>query len=139
MLATSASGSETVSDLILGRALYRAWRYEEAVKRLEKHATDQNRAESPYYWIFLALAHQRLGHAGEAQTWLGKAESWLDLKFAETSDKEGGSLSWSQRMETRLLLSEARALIREGHPLYLPADVFQAEPTPPRRVLPSEE
>ena len=122
-----------------GPALYRAGRYEETVKRLEKYAKGQNSADSPYYWLFMALAHQGLGHGDEAKTWFGKAESRLDREFANASGDGGGSLSWSQRLETRLLLSEARALIREGHPLYLPANVFQAEPTSSRPLLPSEK
>jgi predicted Zn-dependent protease len=127
------------SDLLLGRALYRAGRYEETVKRLQKRASDQNLADASYYWIFLALAHEELGHANEAQTWLGKAESWLDAEFAETYGKGGGSISWYKRLEIELLLSEARALIRKGHPLYLPANVFQADPTPPRPLRPTEK
>jgi tetratricopeptide (TPR) repeat protein len=118
------------SDLILGRALYRAGRYEETVKRFEKYSTDQNIADDPYYCLFLALAHQGLGHANDAQAWLRQAESLLDGKFAESFGKGGGSLVWYQRLETGLLLREARALIREGHPLYLPANVFLDEPTP---------
>ena len=57
---------------------------EESVGRLEKCATDENSASSPNDWLFLALAHQGLGHANEAQAWLGKAESWLDRELAET-------------------------------------------------------
>jgi tetratricopeptide (TPR) repeat protein len=127
------------NDAILGQALYRAGQYKESVKYLEKYASDPTSAESPSCWLFLALAHQGLGHADRAQTWLGKAESWLNREFAETSGKAGGLVSGSQRLEARLLLREARALIREGRPLYLPADVFQAAPSPPPPVGSSEK
>jgi WD40 repeat protein len=121
------------NDAILGQALYRAGQYKESVKYLEKYASDPTSAESPSCWLFLALAHQGLGHADRAQTWLGKAESWLDREFAETSGHGDGSFSGSQRLETQLLLREARTLIRERHPLYLPANVFQAAPPRPPR------
>ena len=120
------------NDGFLGRALYRAGRYDEAVKRLGKYAALDGQVDSPYYSLFLALAHHGLGHAGEARTWLGKAEKALDRDLAKPSrgSMAETGLKWNQRLELSLLRREAEALIKEGRPLYLPVNVFQDEPAP---------
>jgi serine/threonine protein kinase/WD40 repeat protein/tetratricopeptide (TPR) repeat protein len=58
----------------LGAALYRAGKWEEAVETL-----DQNQgASAAFDWLFLAMAHQRLGHADKAKEFLEKAVAWLE-------------------------------------------------------------
>jgi eukaryotic-like serine/threonine-protein kinase len=56
----------------LGAALYRASRFEEAIRRLEEAIRKRNGAEEPLDWPFLAMAHQRLGHHHEARRWLNR-------------------------------------------------------------------
>jgi WD40 repeat protein len=57
----------------LGAVLYRAGRFEDAVKRLEEAIARRDKVGTVPDWLFLAMAHQRLGHADEARKWLKKA------------------------------------------------------------------
>ena len=56
----------------LGAALYRAGRFEEAIRRLHEGINLRNGAEEPLDWPFLAMAHHRLGHVDEARRWLDR-------------------------------------------------------------------
>jgi tetratricopeptide (TPR) repeat protein len=64
---------------VLGAALLRAGRLDEAVRRFEESLRVQpewpNSGMNAYG---LALAHHRLGYPGEARRWLERAEAWLD-------------------------------------------------------------
>jgi hypothetical protein len=65
-------------------------------------------------WVWLALAHQRLGHSEEARRWLGEAQAWLDQYKdgmpAHANEKLGLHLhNW---LEAHVLRREAEALIR---------------------------
>ena len=62
--------------LALGAVLYRAGRWQEAVRHLDKAAARQSLPVSA--WLLLALAHQHLGHAGQARQWLDRAAAHLD-------------------------------------------------------------
>ena len=64
-------------------------------------------------WLWLALAHQRLGKAEEARRWLGKAQAWLDQYRdgmpADAEEKVGLHLhNW---LEAHVLRREAEALL----------------------------
>src|SRR5262249_43243289 len=59
----------------LGAALYRAGRYVDSIQRLTKA---QAREEPALAWLFLAMAHHRLGQAEQARMWLNKAVRQLD-------------------------------------------------------------
>jgi Flp pilus assembly protein TadD/sugar lactone lactonase YvrE len=130
--ATALSPKDHWNDEFLGRALYRAGRYEEAVERLTRFAAPEGGTELPYVWLFLAMAHHGLRHSGEARTWLGKAETVIDQELAMPSGGDtGGSASrWSRRIELSLLRREAKTLIEQGWVLYLPANVFRDGPPP---------
>jgi hypothetical protein len=56
-------------------------------------------------FLFLAMAHQRLGDAREAEKWLGRAVQALD---------KGPPLRWPERLEAQLLRREAEELVRPG-------------------------
>jgi tetratricopeptide (TPR) repeat protein len=96
----------------LGAALYRAGRFEEAIRRLEEGIKLRNGTGIPQYWPFLAMAHHRLGHRDQAHRYLESLRShqprtvpnwfWIEVRI-------------------RLLRSEAEALI-----LYDP--IFPADP-----------
>jgi WD40 repeat protein/serine/threonine protein kinase/Flp pilus assembly protein TadD len=102
----------------LGAALYRAGRFEEAVKRLTE-ATELNahpyRANMLLTWFFLALAHQRLGHAEEARHWLDKAGRATEdaLKPPEKPSTADGSIppNWARKLTLQLLRREAEQLL----------------------------
>ena len=54
----------------LGAILYRAGRFEEAVRQLERSVEVHGAGGTPYDALFLAMAHHQLGHADEARRWL---------------------------------------------------------------------
>ena len=56
----------------LGAALYRAGRYDEAIRRLEEGNRLPGGEGLPSAWPFLAMAHHRLGHRDEARRWLDR-------------------------------------------------------------------
>jgi tetratricopeptide (TPR) repeat protein len=96
----------------LGAALYRAGRFEEAIRRLEEGIKLQNGPSLPQDWVFLAMAHHRLGHRDQAHRYL---ESLRSRQTGAERDQ-----SWTV-LEIRLLRSEAEAVI-----LYDP--IFPADP-----------
>jgi hypothetical protein len=89
----------------LGALLYRAGRFEDAVKLLEEAIARRDKVGTVHDWLFLAMAHQRLGHGDLARKWLEKSGRAVE-------QAEDGS--WEQRLELRLLRREAEALIRPG-------------------------
>jgi tetratricopeptide (TPR) repeat protein len=98
---------------VLGAALYRAGRYGEAVQCFEAAAkTYRPRA---WDWAFLAMAHQRLGHAGEARRCLDEAARWIEEAERRKDDDLFGMRpgwgGWSERVIYPLLLREAEALV----------------------------
>jgi WD40 repeat protein/serine/threonine protein kinase/tetratricopeptide (TPR) repeat protein len=110
----------------LGAVLYRAGRYEEAVKRLNESMQARSPEGTVHDWIFLAMAHQHLGHATEAQGWLDKATRWIDRALNKRASSaslylsttvwnqrwQGQLLLWDERLELQVLRREAEALLR---------------------------
>jgi len=65
-------------------------------------------------WLWLALAHQRLGKSEEARRWLGKAQAWLDRYrdgMPDRADQEFG-LHLHNWLEAHVLRREAETLIQ---------------------------
>ena len=91
----------------LGAALYRAGRFDEAIRRLEEGIQAPGRGGIPSDWPFLAMAHHRLGHRDEARRWLDR--------LREHQPSEDPDQFWDE-LEIRLLRSEAEAVV-----LYDPA------------------
>jgi tetratricopeptide (TPR) repeat protein/serine/threonine protein kinase len=105
---------------VIGAVFYRAGRLEDALRRLtEAEAALQKEKDSSaavYTWIFLAMAHQRLGHNEQAKKWLVRAVRDIDqsaAKDATNADPDG----WNQRLIIRLLRGEAEALVKGTGPL----------------------
>jgi eukaryotic-like serine/threonine-protein kinase len=96
----------------LGATLYRAGRFEDAIRRLEEGIQFQGGASLPKDWPFLAMAHHRLGHRDEARRWLDRLRN-----YEPSTDPDK---FWDE-LEIRLLRSQAEAVV-----LYDP--VFPAEP-----------
>jgi eukaryotic-like serine/threonine-protein kinase len=86
----------------LGATLYRAGRFAEAIRRLEEAIQARNGVGAPEDWVFLALAHHRLGDRDEASRWLEK--------LREHPSSTDPAKFWSE-WELRLLRSEAEAMI----------------------------
>jgi serine/threonine protein kinase/tetratricopeptide (TPR) repeat protein len=102
-----------------GVALYRAGRFEEAVKRLGEADTAYKRDARfrqpvAYSWIFLAMAHHRLGQTEEARKWLDKAVQWMDQAGLEKGQDAASKIPmpWNRRLTLRLLRNEAETLIQ---------------------------
>ena len=98
----------------LGAALYRARRYAEAVKRLDEGIQKHNGKSEPQEWVFLALAHHRLGHHEQARRWLDRFQDYRPKPLPP-------SIALWNELEIHLLRSEAEAVI-----LYDP--IFPADP-----------
>jgi hypothetical protein len=101
----------------LGGVLFRAGKWEEAIRQLNEAIKAEGKGGTATDWLFLAMAHYRGGYAGEARKWLNKALAHLD-RIEEEGAKEGAkaSLPWNARLEMRLLRREAEALIKAPKP-----------------------
>jgi tetratricopeptide (TPR) repeat protein len=100
----------------LGAALYRAGRFDEAIRCLEDAMKARGGGQGhPTDWPFLAMAHHRLGHPAEARRWLARLRD--DRAIADPARP------WDE-VELRLLRSEAKAVV-----LYDPA--FPDDPFAP--------
>jgi Flp pilus assembly protein TadD len=84
----------------LGALLYRAGRFGEAVRRLDESIARRDKVGTVQDFLFLAMAHQRLGNGEEAR-------KWLDKSLRALQQDAGGS--WEQRLELALLRREAEA------------------------------
>jgi tetratricopeptide (TPR) repeat protein len=71
----------------LGVAQYRASQWREAITSLEK-AMEPRKGGDSYDWLFLAMAHWRLGEKEEARRWYDKADKALK-KFEYPHVEEG--------------------------------------------------
>jgi WD40 repeat protein/tetratricopeptide (TPR) repeat protein len=100
-----------------GAALYRTGQFEAAIRELQRDLRFNTDGTATLDWLFLAMAHHRLGHAAEAQTWLDKATQRLEQDDREQSKPTGRArLRWSIRLEGQLLRREAEGLLKKGKP-----------------------
>jgi serine/threonine-protein kinase len=109
-LGATVNPQEKWRGLEVGLALYRASRYEEAIRRITE-AVDLNSTYKA--WPLLALAHHRLGHAAPARRWLDRARDWFheQVKDPLALIRSDPTWGWAQRGEFLLLYREARHLI----------------------------
>ena len=114
----------------VGAANYRAGQFEDAASRLNEGIQGQQKlsasTKSPkpvanpktaegnaFDWLFLAMAHHRMGHLDEAKAFHDKATRWL---AASTRDKPvdetfGPRILWQNWLELQVLSREAEALL----------------------------
>jgi tetratricopeptide (TPR) repeat protein len=92
---------------LLGLSLYRAGRFEEAVKRLQEAIRVHAKGGNPMDWVFLAMAYQRLDKPAQAKAWLKKYTDYLDKSAEEVQ-----SLLWGHRFWLPFLRHEAEALVK---------------------------
>jgi hypothetical protein len=107
------------SDVLntLGAALYRAGRFEEAIRRLNESSKTRGDEGVPKGFAFLAMAHHRLGHRNESKRWLDKLRDYQTHQVSK--------YSWDD-LEIRILHREAESLILGGRPAASPT----ADPAP---------
>jgi tetratricopeptide (TPR) repeat protein len=79
----------------LGAALYRAGHYDGAVRQLNAAAALRP-IPSPSVWLFLALAHHRLGHRDEARRHLEQAMKWAQETRQRKPDDNGQAITWAR-------------------------------------------
>jgi WD40 repeat protein len=89
----------------LGAILYRAGRYQDAIRCLSERLAPLKDGGIPQDWVFLAMAHHRLGHQAEAQRWLDKVRSY------KPPDVHANPLDFWNDLEIARLRREAEALI----------------------------
>jgi tetratricopeptide (TPR) repeat protein len=101
-----------------GAVLYRASQYQEALKRLTEaeaayQLDDKKLHAVAYNWLFLAMAHHRLGHVKEAKKWHDKAVHWIDQEMKKKPKEPAGAipLPWNRRLNLQLLRREAEELL----------------------------
>jgi hypothetical protein len=109
----------------LGAALVRAGRPREAISALEESVRLNGHGGNAFDWLFLALAHHRLGHSKQATAALAAARDWIAHgdERAIPDPYIMSPLPWGTKLELELLLPEAEAQIT-GAAADLPADVF---------------
>jgi WD40 repeat protein/tetratricopeptide (TPR) repeat protein len=86
----------------LGGALYRAGRFEEAERTLQRSITLHRQGGFVDTWLFLAMAQHRLGRTEESRNLLARFEAWYRGKKFVT---------WQEATRWKLLYDEARGLI----------------------------
>jgi tetratricopeptide (TPR) repeat protein len=96
----------------LGAALYRAGRFDDAIRRLKEAIQLRGGVSVPLEWAFLAMARHRLGHRDESRRWLDR--------LRDRQPSADPAQFWNE-LEIRLMRGEAEAVI-----LYDP--VFPADP-----------
>jgi tetratricopeptide (TPR) repeat protein len=111
-LAVNGAPEDAAALNTLGAALYRAGRFAEAVRRLDGGIRKNRGQNIEAEWVFLAMAHHRLGHRNEARRWLG---------FRDRRPRLAPSAFWGE-LEIRLLRAEAEAVVLSD-PIF-PADPF---------------
>jgi tetratricopeptide (TPR) repeat protein len=97
----------------LGAALFRAGRYDAAIRKLQQAMEAHPKGGTAFDFLFLAMAHQHLGHTPEARRWLEKAVQWIDQADQGKLDDPTTHLPllWIQQLELKLLRSEADRLV----------------------------
>ena len=93
-----------------GAVLYRAGRFEEAIRQLKEAIAVHGKGGSFEDWVFLAMAEFRLGRADDARKSLNGALKLHDQRLKTESGPNRAD--WSTRVEFRVLHDEAQALIQ---------------------------
>jgi WD40 repeat protein/serine/threonine protein kinase/tetratricopeptide (TPR) repeat protein len=86
----------------LGAVLYRAGRFDDAIRCLEEAIQSRSGASEPQDCAFLAMAHHRLGHRAEARRWIER------LRDHQPS---ADPIRFWDELEIRVLRSEAEAVV----------------------------
>jgi WD40 repeat protein len=108
-----ASGQRSSAMLnTLGITYYRAGEYDAAIEHLEAAVKAERGEGTPWDWLFLAMAHHRLGHGDDARKWHEQAIGWIDRETNEKTQRTAGvRLGWEQRLELELLRHEAEGTL----------------------------
>ena len=110
-LAASATASRPTANRLntLGALLYRAGRFEEAIRQLERSVEVHGAGGTPFDALFLAMAHHRLGHLEEARRWQSRGTN--PAPAATPRPDAGGGPRWIPQLELEVLRREAAATL----------------------------
>ncbi|MEQ8791195.1 MAG: caspase family protein [Pirellulaceae bacterium] len=96
----------------LGAIQYRAGDYSQAVETLQKAIAHHGKGGSAWMHLFLAMSHQRLGNAADAQQRLEKANEIVGMNTRNDLSTAADALgSWERAVRLRVLCDEAHGLI----------------------------
>ena len=105
----AASGPASNRLSTLGAAFYRAGRFEEAVRQLDRSVEAHSARGTPFDALFLAMAYHRLGLAVQARDWLRRGTAAARTAMREANPRDG--TSWIPRLQLEILGREAASLI----------------------------
>jgi tetratricopeptide (TPR) repeat protein len=108
--AVAGRAGDPFAHNALGAALYRAGRFDAAVRRLAESPAASGEEDAAALFL-LAMAHFRLGHAEEARQWLEQGVRRMEQIMQPRPGGAGGPL-WRQRLALQLTRREAEGLIR---------------------------
>jgi WD40 repeat protein len=96
----------------LGAALYRAGEFNQSIREFEQAIKLHGKGGGHSDWLFLSMAHRRLGRDDEARRWFLK----VDEQAREAQPKEGEiAREWHERVHLEILRGEAEKLLaRDG-------------------------
>jgi tetratricopeptide (TPR) repeat protein len=96
-----------------GALNFRKNRVKEAMELFQKSLMAEPRQGAAVLnWLWLALAHQKLGNTDEARFWLNKAGTWLDSVGKELpANAESFALHRHNWLEAQILRREAESLL----------------------------
>jgi WD40 repeat protein/tetratricopeptide (TPR) repeat protein len=113
---TASKNPASAADLrALAALLYRTGDFEAALRRAQEAMKLPGQSNDPACGFLLAMIHQRLGKPDEAKDWLAKASGWAD-EAARAKPGGATAVSWSRRLEFKILRREAEALVKEEKP-----------------------
>jgi tetratricopeptide (TPR) repeat protein len=110
-LATESSDRTAQNFCTLGAVLYRAGKFNKAIKQLSKLNSEWEQGKefptltSPAYtWFFLAMAHHQLGNTDQAHRYFESAVERAEQEIA-------GDTWWNRELTLQLLQAEAVELL----------------------------
>jgi serine/threonine protein kinase/Flp pilus assembly protein TadD len=116
--AVASSPQRAWYQYVLGAALYRAGEYEQALAPLQESLrVEPNWLGRAQDYVFLAMAHHRLGRREAARDWLAKAQaSFAELEQTIGRGKHGfaASVYLYDWLDLQILLPEAEKLLAAG-------------------------
>jgi eukaryotic-like serine/threonine-protein kinase len=113
----SRDATSAWANYVLGLAEFRTGKYEDAIVHLlESIRVGANWAAAPLSFPVLAMAHHRLDRKDLALLWLDEAHGLLGTPApgGEADSAIKSSAMWWDRVEFRLLLAEADALVLDA-------------------------
>jgi serine/threonine protein kinase/WD40 repeat protein len=93
----------------LGALLYRAGRFTDAVRQLERTVEVHGAGGTAYDSVFLAMAHCQLGNVKAAREWFRRAS--LPAPVDMFKPQASGATSWIPQLELQVLRREAAAMV----------------------------